>query len=291
MSNPNTRFALGRKPNTGAPRITLTANSLLPVAVAPPPSVDFYTDVKPDTWSVDGNDTVGDCTCAEVDHAVKAMQVAADNPEIVSSTEEVLAAYSAITGYDPDEPDTDRGAVMQDVRDYWRRTGFTLGGKVDKILLFAEVSVADTRLVEYALSRFGEVGLGFRFPQSAHDQFNAGKPWDVVKRSPIIGGHAVALVGYDEDYYYVVTWGKVQKMTPAFFGTYVDEAWIQLSTDFVNSVTGEDPLRETLKELGDQFAELTGQPNPVSDLLSPAAGPQATGPSRGKRSKRASSGR
>ena len=54
--------------------------------------MDFYTDVKPDTWSVDGNDTVGDCTCAEVDHAVKAMQVAADNPEGVSSTVEPITA-------------------------------------------------------------------------------------------------------------------------------------------------------------------------------------------------------
>lgn len=270
MSTPNTtRFALGRKPNAGAPRITLNAESLLPVAATPPPSVDFYSAVKPDTWGMDGNDEVGDCTCAEIDHAIKALQVAAGNDEIVSGPQEVLAAYSAITGYDPSQHGphgnpTDRGAVMQNVRDYWRRTGFTLGGTVDKILLFAEVPVADTRLVEYALSRFGEIGLGFRFPTSAHAQFNAGLPWDVVKYSRIVGGHAVALVGYDEDFYHVVTWGKLQKMTPAFFGKYVDEAWVQLSADFVNSVSGEDPLHQTLQDLGAQFAELTGQPNPVT---------------------------
>jgi hypothetical protein len=259
----NKRYALGRRPNTGKPRITLTAQSLLPVAAAPPDSVDFYSAVPPRTWGVDGNDDIGDCTCAEVDHAVKALQVAAGNPEVESTEKEVLAAYSTITGYDPDDPATDQGAVMQDVRDFWRKTGFTLGARVDKILLFAEVPVADTRLVEYALSRFGEVGIGFRFPHSALTQFHAGKPWDVVKRSPIEGGHAVSLVGYDEDFYYVVTWGKVQKMTPAFFATYVDEAWIQLSTDFVNSVTGEDPLHETLHGLGEQFAALTGRPNPI----------------------------
>jgi len=257
------RFALGRKPNTGRPRIMLTAGSLLSVAAAPPPSVDFYSAIPPATWGVDGNDDVGDCTCAEVDHAVKTLQVAAGNKEVESTETEVLDAYSAITGYDPKDPATDQGAVMQDVRNYWRKTGFTLGGTTDKILLFAEVSVSDTRLVEYALSRFGEVGLGFRFPHSAMVQFHAGKPWDVVKRSPIEGGHAVSLVGYDDEFYYVVTWGKIQKMTPAFFASYVDEAWIQLSRDFVNGVSGEDPFHETLHELGEQFATVTGSPNPI----------------------------
>ena len=258
------QYALGRRPNTGKPRITLTAGNLLGVAAVAPPSVDFYSAVPLTTWGMDGNDEVGDCTCAEIDHAVKTMEVAAGNDEVVSSDTEVLDAYSAITGYDPKDPSTDQGAEMQNVRNYWRTTGFTLGGRVDKILLFAEVPVSDTNLVEYALSRFGEVGLGFRFPVSAMQQFRAGKPWDVVRHSSIDGGHAVALVGYDDMYYYVVTWGRVQKMTPAFFAKYVDEAWIQLSEDFVNSVSGEDPVHETLSQLGEQFAALTGRPNPVS---------------------------
>jgi hypothetical protein len=257
-------YALGRRSNTGKARVTLTAGNLLSVAAVAPPSVNFYSAVVAETWGMDGNHDVGDCTCAEIDHAIKAMQVTAGNTEVVSSDTEVLDAYSAITGYDPKDPDTDQGAEMQAVRNYWRTTGFTLGGRVDKILLFAEVPVSDTNLVEYALSRFGEVGLGFKFPLSAHEQFDAGEPWDVVRHSHIKGGHAVALVGYDDKFYYVVTWGKVQKMTPAFFAKYVDEAWVQLSEDFVNSVSGEDPFHETLRQLGEQFAELTGRPNPIS---------------------------
>lgn len=257
------QFALGRKPNSGKPRIRLTATELLGVAATPPASVDYYSKVDPASWGMDGNDTVGDCTCAEIDHAVKTMQVAAARPEVVSNAQEVLDAYSAITQYDPNDPSTDRGAEMQAVRNYWRSTGFTLGGSVDKILLFAELDISSTALIEYALSRFGEVGLGIRFPASAMAQFHAGRPWDVRRHARIEGGHAIALVGYDADFYYVITWGRVQRMTPAFFHRYVEEAWVSLSEDFVNNISGEDPFAETLYQLGEQFSSVTGQPNPV----------------------------
>jgi hypothetical protein len=257
------QFALGRKPNGGRPRIRLTATELLGVAATPPAAVDYYSKVDPATWGMDGNDTAGDCTCAEIDHAVKTMQVAAARSEVVSTAQEVLDAYSAITGYDPNYPSTDGGAEMQQVREYWRSTGFTLGGSVDKILLFAELEIKSTALIEYALSRFGEVGLGIRFPASAMAQFHANKPWDVVRHARIEGGHAIALVGYDADFYYVITWGRVQKMTPAFFHRYVEEAWVSLSENFVNNVSGEDPFAETLYQLGEQFSLVTGKPNPV----------------------------
>jgi hypothetical protein len=135
---------------------------------------------------------VGDCTCAEVDHTTKARQVAAGNTEVKSTAAEVLAALQRVTGFNPNDPNTDQGAEMQAVRDYWRRNGVTLGGKPDKILLFAEVEHQDHMLVKWCIDRFGAVALGINFPASAMDQFNAGKPWDVVKGSQIEGGHAIS---------------------------------------------------------------------------------------------------
>jgi hypothetical protein len=266
MSSPSSRHHLGRKRNSGKPRLRLTPELLMSVNVTPPAAVDYYSKVPTASWGMDGNDQVGDCTCAEVDHAVKAMQVAGGNPEVTSTTAEVMAAYSAITGYDAADPSTDRGAEMQDVRNYWRKTGFTLGGQVDKILLFAEIDAKNTKLVEYCLDRFGEVGLGIQCPQSAQQQCSDKQPWTVVRNSPVEGGHAIALVGYDDDYYYVVTWGTVQPMTPGFYAKYVEEAWISVSPDFVNAVSKADPLGESLDQLGQEFAVLTGEKNPVASL-------------------------
>lgn len=267
---------LGRKPNDPAkPRVKLTAGMVPAATYNPPPAVDYYSKVPASTWGMDGNDTVGDCTFAEVDHTTKARQVAAGNLEVRSTEAEVLAAYTAVTGYDPADPSTDQGAMMQDVRDYWRKHGVTLGGVNDKILLFAEIDHRDLMLVRWAVDRFGAVGLGVNFPKSAMDQFNQGKPWTVVRGSQIEGGHAVALVGYDAQYAYVVTWAQVQKVDWAWFIAYVEEAWVDLDESFVNSVSGNDPFAETLHGLGEQFAALTGKPNPVP---APAPTPTPTPP-------------
>lgn len=253
---------LGRLAPTGAPRVKLTADLIPADAFTPPASVDWYTKVPASSWGMDGNDNAGDCTCAEVDHSTKARQVAAGNPEVKSTAAEVLALYTAITGYNPNDPSTDQGAVMQDVRDYWHKHGVTLGGKLDKLTLFAAVDHTDLNLVRWCVDRFGAVALGINFPDTAMDQFDAGKPWDVVSGARIEGGHAISMVGYDSTYAYVVTWGKVQPMTWAFFSRYVEEAWTDISADWINSVSGQDPLGEVAYALGQQFEEVTGQANP-----------------------------
>src|SRR5206468_5915052 len=99
--------------------------------------------------------------------------------------------------------------------------------------------------------------------------------WDYQRGGTIEGGHAVALVGYDDEFWYVVTWGQVQKMTKSFWAHYVEEGWIQLSSDIVNAVTNESPARQTLYDLGEQFSALTGQENPVTDPT-PAPEPDPT---------------
>jgi hypothetical protein len=278
------QFKTGRLPNSGKPRIKLAARLVPQLAgFTPPAAVDYYSRVPASTWGMDGNDGAGDCAFAERDHSIKAQQVAAGNLEVRSSTAEIVAAYTAVTGYDPRQTDrngnnpTDQGAEMQAVYDYHRKTGFTLGGKTDKILLFAELDVTDLNLVKYALAHFGAIGLGINFPDSAMDQFNAGQPWDVVRGSTNDGGHAIALVGYDTNYAYVVTWGRVQRMTWAFWHAYVEEAWVALTPDFVSATSGTDPLAETLYQLGQQFAAVTGKANPVpapAPAPAPAPGPE-----------------
>jgi hypothetical protein len=52
--------------------------------------------------------------------------------------------------------------------------------------------------MEAAAALFGEVLLAINFPNSAMTQFNAGKPWDVVRNDGgIEGGHAICSARYD----------------------------------------------------------------------------------------------
>lgn len=256
-------FKKGRLPRTPRPTIELRS-TVIPPGYSPPAILDRYTAVPPASWGMDANDTIGDCTIADGDHEVKSSEVAAGNTEVNSTQQECISIYSAVTGYNPKDPNSDQGAEMQDVRKYWRTTGFTLGGKAHKILLYASLDIGNLNLVKWGVDQFNAVGLGINFPDSAMDQFNASEPWDVVPNAPTpTEGHAIALVGWDGTYWYIVTWGKIQKMTQAFFAKYVEEVWLSFTQDFVNSVSGNDPLKQSLYQMGQQFAQVTGQTNPI----------------------------
>ena len=47
------------------------------------------------------------------------------------------------------------------------------------------------------------------------------------------GGHAVDVVGYDDEAMTIVTWGSLKQMTWSFFERYCDEAYSILSADFL----------------------------------------------------------
>lgn len=241
---------------------------------APPTQVDWYSGIG--DWPMYGNADWGDCVEAEQGHHEEAFSFYGGHVLVEVTDQDVIDAYSEITGFDPNagppgENPTDQGTLIQDAMSYWRKTG--VGGH--RIAAFAEVSVADMTEVKSALAAFGPLSIGINFPASAMDQFDAGEPWDVVKHTSVEGGHCVAVVGYDAHYLYVVTWGQVQKMTQAFWNKYVEEAWAPISTEWVDSVTGLDPAGVDLVGLGEAFTALTGDPSPFP-RPSPSPNPTPT---------------
>ena len=234
----------------------------LPVA---PAAVD-YSDIP--SIGMLGNADWGDCVEAGVGHVVEQDTRYATGAEQVVTDAATLDLYSALTGFNPDDPNTDQGTVVQDALDYWRKTGvFTdSAGKTHKIAAFAAVTLTDFNEIENAVDLFGQVVIGFNFPDSAMNQFNAGQPWTVVKGSPIDGGHCVVLVGYDANWLYVLTCGAVQKMARAFWTTYVDEAWVVVTQETIKT-QGANAYGGVvdLATLGSDFSDLTGDPNPFPD--------------------------
>lgn len=236
-----------------------------PFAV-PPATADWLSAVG--SWPMYLNDQLGDCTCAAVGHMIEAATQYASGTALQITDQDVLTAYEAVGGYVPGQPSTDNGAYIQDVLAYWHATG--VGG--DHIVAYASVDVANLDEVHEAIDMFGCVDIGFNFPASAMDQFNAGQPWDVVAGAQIEGGHCVNVGAYDSDAKTLtcVTWGRTQVMTEAFWHQYVDEAWVIITHDWVNA-NGIDPLGIDLYQLGADFQQLTGQPNPI-----PAPAPSPT---------------
>jgi hypothetical protein len=264
----------GRRPAQPGRKSLHFKACLRPEQPAPPASADWLSPVPEGTFGMLGNDQWGDCTCAGVAHKrIGDVYINQGGKVLSVTTTQTLALYSAITGFNPNDPSTDQGAVCQDVLDYWRKHGF-LG---EKIVAFAKVDLSNLDEVKTAIAELGQIYCGFNVPQSAEDQFNDGQEWTVVKHSRLIGGHCVTVGAYDKDGLECVTWGTVQRMTWQFFQTYFDEAWVIVTPDMIDPATGKDIAGFDLYALGQDFAAVTGETNPVPQPK-PTPTPVPTGP-------------
>jgi hypothetical protein len=181
------------------------------------------------------NDQIGDCTCASIAHAEMLASAYAGSPRIPSD-DQVLEMYSAISGYDPRTGNNDNGAMLVDAAGYARTRG--LGGK-PSVYAYAHVNESNHKELQVAHWLFGGVYTGVMLPMSANRAFSRGQTWDVSNPGDGTpgswGGHAIWRVDshLDQDITFV-TWGTLQKATPAWWDKYVDEAMALVPSDWQN---------------------------------------------------------
>ena len=233
---------LGRKPPLFTPKMLKSARYMkdMLVALPAPPAVsaDFVSAVMKQVpksdypFGMDGNDEVGCCTCSWQAHG--RMERSANTGTIVDpTTAEVLALYGNF-GYRPGDPATDNGAAISDVCAFMHTTG-AFGVKSIGYAPIITDQVGPTQIIriKQGIEIFGAVNLGVNLPNSADTQFDAGKPWTVSGDLTIAGGHCVGAVKYDNNYLYVVTWGRLQAVAWAWVLQFVEEGWIELYPDFI----------------------------------------------------------
>lgn len=226
--------------------------SVLPV---PPAQFGHEGLIGSTQWQMLANDSLGDCVIAGAFHETMLWNKIAGRNTPVSDAAAILM-YEKIAGYNPARPkQTDNGTDMEAAAKYRRQTGvLDAAGKVHKVAAYLDLKKGD--LAEHLLAAylFGAVGIGIKFPDSAMDQFNASQPWDVVKGATIEGGHYVPLVAHRENLE-VVTWGRLQGMTPKFFAKYNDESVAYVSEEFL--VGGKSPEGFDIDALKADLAKIT----------------------------------
>lgn len=221
-------------------------------STVPPRRMDWSLGVN--KWGPMKNDEIGDCTVAAIGHMVQAW-TNNNGAEIVIPDEEIVRAYSDITGYVPGDDSTDNGAVVLDVLNYARRNG--VGGH--KIAGYVALSPHNRDHVALSIDLLGGCYLGVALPVSAQDQ----EVWSVLNDDPnnrgrrgSWGGHAVPALNYGPTGVVVLTWGKLVTLSWEFFDAYVDEAYGVLSPDWAttakNAPSGFNfaQLQEDMKWLG-----------------------------------------
>lgn len=254
---------LGRLPRARNPRIphlsALLGGRMLPSI---PASID-YTKALPASLGMMLNDSLGDCTCAAVYHAIQVWSANANPPIDTEPDSNVEALYEEACGYNPADPSTDQGGVEQEVLAYLLNTGAPIGAggmQRHKIAAFVEVDPRNLDDIRDAIASCGVCYIGFNVPTYLMAN---GPPatWDVDPSGDqsIEGGHAVVLAGYesqgDGGNFIVISWGQVYRMTPAFFAQYVDEAYAIADSDWVKA-TGLTPCGVDLADLEAQMQAL-----------------------------------
>lgn len=185
------------------------------------PTVAIAADGFP--WGMDGNDTYGDCGVAGIEHGFKAVDAVLNYPEQAPSDTDIVNYYMTYTG------GQDSGVVLADFLKYVQATGF-FGHTVEA---YAPVAVHDIPTLTFGVDAFDFVYTGITVTQEMLQASQDGQPWDLDDLTyNVAGGHCVPLVGYDSNYLYCITWGKVQAITYPMWHFCSTEAWAVIPGEF-----------------------------------------------------------
>ena len=250
------KLKLGKQAARHDPRTLLLASYLTPALPAPPASFDLTTKVS--AWGMMQNDQLSDCTCAAAGHLLMEWTANAGKKMFTPSDKQIVAAYSAITGYNPTTGAHDDGAVEVDVLNYWRQSG--IAGH--KIGAYVALEPANHSHIMDSVYIFEGCYIGLQLPKSAQAQVQNHQPWSVPPggatgdgKPGSWGGHAVPVVAYDARGVTVVTWGALQTMTWSFWETYCEEAYAILSNDYLTKKK-ETPQGFAMQQLQADLADL-----------------------------------
>jgi len=233
---------LGRVRSTSDSR-TLHLRNYVNELTAPVPPAKELVESTP-VWPMLANDRFNCCTSAAAGHMVHHW-TAANQRGVFLTDDDIIRAHAQLTN--------DRlmeCVSMLDALKYWRKQGIG-GHQIHSFVKGGKASAADLRCM---IHLFGSGYVGLDLPPFACAGDPKGWPdiaWeiptsiaaDAAAPNPDMG-HCVAVVGYDEQWLYVVTWGRLKTMSWDFFERYAEEVYAVLSTDWIadnaKSPTGFD---------------------------------------------------
>lgn len=249
---------LGRLPRIFNPRVPHLSALLTPQrrrALAPPPPAADWSAKLPANLGMMGNDALGDCTCAAAFHALQVWTANAQGSIDTEPDANVIQFYEEACGYKPGDPNSDQGGVEQDVLSKWLLDGLPVTSPTgrQKLTAFVEVDPTNIADIMLAIAQNAVCYIGFQVPDYCMSESTV---WDVQPGEPnIIGGHAVTLCAYDSVGPTCITWGRLQKMTWAFFTENTDEAYWPLDPDWIAS-SGISPAGLSVDQLEAQMSAL-----------------------------------
>lgn len=199
-----------RRPAPGGKKLKFTHYTRVGQLPAPPASCDYSSKAAAVLADVFENDSLGDCVVAGGYHIV-GVETGNAGDLFHATSAQITADYSAIGGYVPGDPSTDNGCDEQTALNYWIKTGFADGTKLDGWMAVDAANPAEAMLAMYL---FENLYFGIELPDAWISPFpsSSGFVWDVGTPDPS-NGHCVMGVGFDGAGVTIDTWGLLGKLT------------------------------------------------------------------------------
>ncbi len=233
---------------------------------------------------IEGNDQYGDCVEAEDAHYVG---VVTGNANSLYSYKpaQALADYSAITGFNQNDPSTDQGTDPTVDLNYRVATGYADGSKDAG---YALVDATNQNEVAYAIAEFGNLKMWFGIPDSIVNNIpsQSGFVWDVSAGAPDQNnGHCIGAAGFNvtkiqavgvtAQGILVMTWGMLGIITWAAVAAWFSSVAggglaVRVTTDWINKQSGVAPSGLNLAALLTAFDTYFGGNLPIP---APTPGP------------------
>lgn len=212
-------FRLGRNRPPAKRKMCLHDYRLPTVLPTPPDAISYALRATAPLSQMYLNDELGDCVIACMAHAVGVFTANAGGPPDVYTNTQVIAMYSAISGYDPNaklvdgENPTDNGCDERTAMAYWQAQGAPAGS--NKIAGWVSIDGSNITRVKTALWLFENLVFGVELPDKWIDPVpgKAGFLWDVAGPPDEDNGHCFLGVGYDQQGVIIDSWGILGKVT------------------------------------------------------------------------------
>ena len=215
-------------------------------------------------WGMLANDRLADCVIAMMLHSIEDFHLDAGTPVPAFTDADAIKIYSAITGYDPNDPNSDQGTNETTAMTYWEHPGLQTSDGMDHQIV-ATVAVDPSNLNEcrIAIDEFVDLQIGIALPLNAQGQtewkvIGNGRTGDSAPGS--WGGHGIPFREYDADTFKCVTWGAELLLTVPFHQAYSQEAHVVVTKEMLTK-TGVGPSGVAWDELIADINVLTSAPS------------------------------
>ena len=241
-------FKYGKGAPESHPR-TLYMSHYIPAGElpAPPDTVFWENNISDAQWAetMFGNDQFGDCFWAGQAHDIM-LRSSYTGKVIVPELVQVLGAYSQCTGFNPDNPQSDQGTVATRGLEFMR----TVGLADHQIKAWLAVDFTNAQHRDLAIYLFGSLGMGVQMPTYTQQQFDEGKPWQVIPgHCKIEGEHWIPYYGQDATSNVCLTWAKKQVVEDDFTSQFGDESYATIDDLWIDNATKLSPSHFDVEHL------------------------------------------